>query len=228
MDLRLKSHHWRKLVYREHKYQAWHKKQKRMCQVIGINFYLGDVNIGDPEQKGFNETWYASDIELREYTGLKDRNGKEVYEGDIVRHETQPFQPIMIGEICWEEASFYFRPFDKSKGSKWVIYKPANEHLEVIGNVYETPWIIKQDTMPEVTHVILTDKAIHKLLPGEMVRDAKNQCWYIGCPGWCDGVGNLGGHTVTEDSTGITVSPSILCHYCSTHYFIENNNIRRC
>ena len=79
-----------------------------------------------------------------------------------------------------------------------------------------------------LTQVTITNKQeIHKLLPGEMTFYALNQCWYVGCPSDNCGVGNLGGHTVTESNGLITVSPSILCG-CGAHYFIVNNEIRWC
>jgi len=81
------------------------------------------------------------------------------------------------------------------------------------------------------TQVTIVKKELHKLLSGEMTHHTKNyytqnHSWYLGCPG-CDGVANLGNHTVTESDTGITVSPSILCG-CGAHYFVENNQIRWC
>lgn len=79
-----------------------------------------------------------------------------------------------------------------------------------------------------VTEITLTDRQeIHTLKPGEMTFYQLNQCWYIGCPSDNCGVGNLGNHTITQDETGITVSPSILCG-CGAHYFVEHNQIRWC
>jgi Family of unknown function (DUF6527) len=80
--------------------------------------------------------------------------------------------------------------------------------------------------MERLMQVTVTEKQeIHKLLPGEMTLYALNQCWYIGCPSENCGVGNLGGHMVTQDEQGITVTPSILCG-CGAHYFVERNQIR--
>ena len=82
----------------------------------------------------------------------------------------------------------------------------------------------------QLTHITIVKKEPHKLLPGEVTWHAQVSqrlgCWYIGCPK-CHGLGNLGGHTVVERDTGITVSPSILCG-CGAHYFIEQNKIRWC
>lgn len=79
-----------------------------------------------------------------------------------------------------------------------------------------------------LTHITLVEKEIHKLQPGEMMRDSQQKHWFIGCPGLgCEGVGNLSAHTVTESNGFITVNPSILCS-CGAHYFVACNQIRWC
>jgi hypothetical protein len=77
--------------------------------------------------------------------------------------------------------------------------------------------------------VMLVEKPIHTLLPGEVTRDKSNQAWFIGCPSGEGCFGNLAGHDVTYDEQAklLTVSPSILCG-CGAHYFIERNQIRWC
>lgn len=77
-----------------------------------------------------------------------------------------------------------------------------------------------------LTQVIIVEKEIHKLLPGEVSFVTPPGAWYVGCPG-CNGKGNLSGHAVTIDDNLVTVSPSILCG-CGAHYFIERNQIRWC
>lgn len=83
-------------------------------------------------------------------------------------------------------------------------------------------------TEERLTHITLVEKGVHELLPGEMVLHPDNQCWYIGCPGPCQGAGNLCGHTVTRTGNEITVTPSIICLRCNAHYFVEQNQIRWC
>lgn len=75
-----------------------------------------------------------SDGILLQFTGLKDKNGKEIYEGDILRctSESMPFN----NEIKWYSSGF------------WLIDQHGNGHLpnmeyrEIIGNIYENPELI--------------------------------------------------------------------------------------
>jgi hypothetical protein len=77
-----------------------------------------------------------------------------------------------------------------------------------------------------LTHITITNKEIHKLLPGEAAYNNRCDGWFIGCPG-CTGKGNLTGHAVIYIDKLLTVSPSVLCS-CGAHYFIEHNQIRWC
>ena len=77
------------------------------------------------------------DHELMQYTGLRDKNGTEIYEGDIV-HEHDEW-----GEDGRFEVEFSYNGF-------WLKYREANEfgfgdpdEMEVIGNIFENPELLK-------------------------------------------------------------------------------------
>jgi len=119
---------------REIKFRAWDKRRNRMRfgndnLLISLGGYLfWDVGYKEPEMMSKEET---NEYILMQYTGLKDKNGKEIYEGDIV----QPFytvagygrkQEVRWGIGVWE-------PFDENCDSD------HSSRYEVIGNIYENP-----------------------------------------------------------------------------------------
>lgn len=115
---------------REIKFRAWDKKYKEMIsneEFCFSPFYVQAdgkvINLDESDKNKFEELDYV----LMQYTGLKDRNGKEVYEGDIVEHK---FGYTRV--IKWRHTNSYVG-FGISKG----------ERNEVIGNVYENKDLLK-------------------------------------------------------------------------------------
>lgn len=84
--------------------------------------------------------WSVLEDTVGQYTGLHDKNGKEIYEGDIVVDK----EDEVMGEITWneEEASFYFSilyengTYEEEKLNDWASV------LEVIGNIYDNPELL--------------------------------------------------------------------------------------
>lgn len=83
--------------------------------------------------------------------------------------------------------------------------------------------------MDRLTQIMLVEKEVHKLLPGEATYSEMHHAWLVGCPLTKHDINNLANHDVTYDDQTkmLTVSPSILCG-CGAHYFIEHNQIRWC
>lgn len=128
---------------KEIKLRAWDKVTKIMAEVTGLRTCSTDGSI---------EIWYKNrdgeemfcnpqkaDIELMQYTGLKDKNGNEIYEGDIVRFGKEIG---FIGEL--QHGSYTFN----RKETYWKcdpipFCSMSFKYVEVIGNVYENSELLE-------------------------------------------------------------------------------------
>jgi uncharacterized phage protein (TIGR01671 family) len=115
---------------REIKFRAWAKSEGLMHDVIVLQRgeFVGVPEIG-PDGWQLSKR-KLSDIDLMQYTGLKDKNGKEIYEGDIMKSKWI---------VVWRYESACFVVENKSLGFKDMYVPLTASHNEVIGNIYENP-----------------------------------------------------------------------------------------
>lgn len=118
---------------REIKFRMWHKKSKKMFDVESINFKDRSLNIWNSVMYTLS-TFSLDDVILMQYTGLHDKNGKEIYEGDILKGTFYGFpmpEYDYAFQIYWDE---------KEKGFMASYFEPSE--CEVIGNVYDNPELL--------------------------------------------------------------------------------------
>ena len=141
----------------KNRFRAWLKKDKEMIEVDEIHFYNGEFDfIGDAI------TWMckSNDCVLMQSTGLKDKNGKEIFEGDILKFNDEwndycyegyidgSIEGINYVEVKRETTCFSFGETKISDSS--LFYLINDEHLsfkeliedegfefEIIGNIWE-------------------------------------------------------------------------------------------
>ena len=99
---------------REIKFRAWHTINKVMYNHKRIPVLL--KNVAD------DNVW-----KYMQYTGLKDRDGLEIYEGDVLQHY---LAPSSIGVMAWEE-----------KDARWTLFHPL-EQFRILGNIHQHPFLM--------------------------------------------------------------------------------------
>ena len=115
---------------KEIKFRAWNALNKKMLD-WGDIFHLPAWEIfpGTPEQRPFN---------IMQYTGMEDKNGREIYEGDIIKYD----------DVNGEAHTQVIR-YDDENGAFCCDRRALVDHFdcmweaEVIGNIYENPELLK-------------------------------------------------------------------------------------
>ena len=132
---------------REIKFRAW-VRNEIMVNVVSIDFNNEFITWDDnqydrcvPPNKCY-EIESFDDITLMQYTGLKDKNGKEIYEGDIVTYKRSvgnwagKFMTTTHKIIFTEEVNAFVMEY----GSSYIkLRKHWGYEYEVIGNIFENP-----------------------------------------------------------------------------------------
>ena len=120
---------------REIKFRAWVKEKKAIFEVILIDYVSKKVTYL------LERVWHLlnirhdkfNDVELMQYTGLKDKNNKEIYEGDIIFLRGSKYKVI----FKTEGARFVLRNDEFELEITFI--NNNNERMEIIGNIYENP-----------------------------------------------------------------------------------------
>lgn len=125
------------------RYRAWMKSLKWMCDVTNISF---DSKFVDICQQGDTERYTEMSVEfdeitLMQSTGLFDRNGKEIFEGDILDYRGRKALVRWHGSY----ASFIYRFVDElqNRNTEWKPLYLAYMKCEIIGNIYENPELLE-------------------------------------------------------------------------------------
>lgn len=183
---------------REIKFRAWFKVQKKMVYNLGFDQFsfktiddlngteympsVYDMDIEKYDDNGELIGYEATfNFEVMQYTGLKDKNGKEVYEGDICRQNNND---IDLTQVCFgnfgvidietetfidEAHGWYLKviPTDEiSKMEPFCNDMTLNEQwigaldIEVIGNIFENPKLLD---IENETAKIISDEAINEI-----------------------------------------------------------------
>jgi len=130
---------------REIKFRAWDKKEKKWT--LPVIVYSGNTTLIEPYKYRKDTKGNLIEVELIQYTGLKDKNGKEIYEGDIVigKVNYQGKDLIIKGAIEWLDRIPAFILHDIYQIRTTGFTLGVINKLKIIGNIYENPELLKED-----------------------------------------------------------------------------------
>lgn len=128
---------------REIKFKAYYKADKRIYEVLYLDFASNELRLWDEETE-FDFECSFEDVELMQYTGLKDQNNAEIYESYIVKFDPQSpcgdefYNPRdgEIGEVILDFGSFVVRPIDKKREDLRFSLSELGDWV-VVGNIFE-------------------------------------------------------------------------------------------
>ena len=125
---------------REIKFRAWDKENEKMMKVSSLHLENKEISVKE------NGTFHLFRMQdLMQYTGLKDKNGKEIYEGDIVKiiklegYGEYCDQVEYTGRIECYISEFRIQPLNLRLSDESTV------EIEIIGNIYENKNLLEEN-----------------------------------------------------------------------------------
>jgi len=132
------------------KFRAWNKQDKTMNDVSYLSFLQGGIK-ADGAGYYLGNGWatcnerfnHDCDVKLMQFTGLVDKNGEEIYEGDVVitnqpTYDDEPTKNI----ITFSRGAFIIQDCGVNEKLDIPLYEYGSEYIEIIGNIYENPELL--------------------------------------------------------------------------------------
>lgn len=118
------------------KFRAWNKKKKEWLfdyDKMGAFSLFGEcVMLGEFSSIPLSR---LNDIAIMQFTGLKDRNGNEIYEGDVVASHNG----VAEGVVVYQAPKFIIQWPKRKTWHEFILSPEQNQFEEILGNIYENP-----------------------------------------------------------------------------------------
>lgn len=132
---------------REIKFRAWDSRSRTMFNVDVLAISPCGWSCPDYDTRGVSLA-YQPQIEVMQFTGLRDRNDKDIYEGDIIKavlpnHGVGSDITLAQNPVYYDESSFRVRQNDHPGSGIRLDDLAPNVEIKVIGNIYESPHLLE-------------------------------------------------------------------------------------
>ncbi len=138
------------------KFRAW-DKSNTLNHLNEPDFFEYDIQDGDGEYKQSFGDYLdedAADVyDIEQYTGMKDKHGKEIYEGDIVHRQGDFYKSDITGKVIFidgvyravgiDKTNLIPHTFEPERVAADLAYLNQQE-LEILGNIHENPELLEQ------------------------------------------------------------------------------------
>ncbi len=127
---------------RQIKFRAWDPEANRGHKWIFDGFAVSEDGkfLQNMHERGEYSGEYGDKIILMQFTGLLDKNSKEIYEGDIVEIDFEGSKEK--GQIIWENKRSRFMWLD-NRNDDYGIFEIDRHGRKIVGNIYENPELLK-------------------------------------------------------------------------------------
>lgn len=125
---------------RKIKFRAWDKENEKMMKVSSLHLENKEISVKE------NGTFHLFRMQdLMQYTGLKDKNGKEIYEGDIVLIKLDETSTWYKTVVKFKEGAFIASLIDREDYIYIFHHGFTDDDFEIIGNVYENKNLLEEN-----------------------------------------------------------------------------------
>ena len=127
------------------KFRAWDTHEEVMNRVGYIDFVNGVIGMSNENVRDYEQPIHR--VNILQYTGLKDKNGVEIFEGDILeveKNEDGTYKGTINGKTFFDRFQGYSSKIKVDGMHDIYTLRNWNNHVRIIGNIYENPELLKE------------------------------------------------------------------------------------
>lgn len=136
------------------RFRVWSEQERRLIpseDILAIDYENEEIDAqkiyfedGLPDERDIY-TYGFENIKLMQSTGLTDKNGKEIFEGDVLK-ATDKHSWLEVVSFSEKKAMFVSKEIGFPESPLWELFNTVLFEIEIIGNIYENPELAEVDS----------------------------------------------------------------------------------